>query len=154
MKNTAHGHGDKGMAFYEYQDAEGVGIVMDARRESGRHPFVETWRFRWVPNIVFHSLDMLLAALRDLPDATVDAEKAKWPVMREAVRERSIGTGNCWLHTDKPGTHSGWLQGSWIESDCEIAMLCEDCAQQAQTDPMVIRRASEKRIADVAARHP
>lgn len=153
MKNTAHGHGAKGMAFYSYEDAEGLGVMVDARRKTGRDPFVETFRFRWLPGGEFASYRDLREGVAALTEEQVAAEKAKWPQLsRETVeREASLG-GKCWSHTDRPATHSGCIQRSWHEFDVSIAMLCEECAAASATDPGVIERASAKRIADVAER--
>lgn len=154
IKNTAHGSGDKGLAFYTYEDGEGLGIVMDARRTDDRSPFVESWRFRWLPNLVFVSFAHLVEVLRALPDEAVEAEKAKWPVLEYVVERgpESLGSGRCWLHTDRPATHRAYALTCWIRSAGTTALLCEECATDAAKDASVVIRASEKRVADVAAR--
>lgn len=154
IKTTAHGHGDKGLAFYTYEDGEGLGIICDARRSDSRSPFVESWRFRWLPDQVFHSFAEVVEALRVLPDAAVQAEKAKWPVLEHLVERgpESLGSGRCWLHTDRPATRRAYALTCWITSAGTTALLCEECAADAIKDVAVVIRASEKRIADVAAR--
>lgn len=153
MRPTAHGHGDKGMAFYTYEDAEGLGVICDARRNTGREPFVESWRFRWLPDMVFPNFARLIEAIRVLPDEAVDAEKAKWPVLaRDTIERKGPGSSHCWIHADRPATHSAYAQTCWIESAGQIALLCAECAAAADKDPGVVVQAGEKRRADCAAR--
>lgn len=151
MKPTAHGSGAKGLAFYTYEDAEGVGIICDARRAAWNQTFVETYRFRWLPDAVFPTLKALLDVLHTLPDKAVDAERAKWPVLREDMTERDRD-GSCWMHTDRNATHQAYAQTCWIASAGAFAPLCAECVEAAKTDPGVIVRASEKRRADCAER--
>lgn len=152
MKEIAHGHGDKGMAFYEYEDADGLGVVLDSRRPDSRSRFVETYRFKWLPDQTFTSYGALHAAVARLSYVDTQAEKAKWPQLTY-VRESLGGTkGSCWFHTDQPGTHSGEIATCWIHGCADLARLCAQCTEAAQTDPQVIVRARDKRIADVAAR--
>jgi hypothetical protein len=153
MMNTAHGHGDKGMAFYTYEDADGLGVLLDARRKDGRSPFVETWRFRWLPYVEARTYNELRDAVGALcNEEQVADQKAKWPQMPKPPAPSLGGVGRCWLHTDRPRTHSGWVQTSWHQFDGLTAMLCDECAAAAATDPTGIVRASEARRADVAAR--
>lgn len=153
MKNTAHGHGAKGMAFYSYEDTAGLGVLVDARRAHGRAPFIETWRWRWLPGQHFGGYQELRAAAAELSDEQVAAERAKWPQLLKPPRERIGGSATgCWLHQDRPATHNGTVQDSWLESDCTMALLCAECAAAAASDPQVIVRASVQRAADVAAR--
>jgi hypothetical protein len=150
MKCTAHGHGAKGLAFFTYEDAQGLDITVDARRASHRERFIETWRFRWLPGGEFRTYEDLRAAVAPLTPEQVQAERAKWPQMIEPPDESS-GNNRCWLHTDRPGTHHGWVQASWHKYDCITAILCSECAAAAAADPGVIVQASEQRRAHVAA---
>jgi hypothetical protein len=152
MKNTAHGHGNKGMAFYTYEDVEGLGVICDARRRDARSPFVESWRFRWLPDMVFPDMARLIEAIRVLPDEAVEAEKAKWPVLARDTLERDTPQNKCWLHPDRPSTHTAYALTCWIESAGQFAPLCAECAVAADTDPGVVVRAGERRRADCAAR--
>lgn len=68
MSELAHGHGAKGMAFYLYEDVDGLGVVSEARRESSRHRFIETYRFKWLPDHVFSGYAALRAAVEALTD--------------------------------------------------------------------------------------
>lgn len=155
MKNTAHGHGAKGMAFYSYEDAHGLDVMLDARRKTGREAFKETWRYRWLPGGEFATYEALRAAVAPLTAEQIAAEKAKWPQMIEPP-EPSVESqsAKCWLHTDARRTHHGWVQASWHEYDCITALICEACATAAATDPAVIVRASEARRAYCAQRTP
>jgi hypothetical protein len=149
MVNTAHGSGAKGLAFYSYEAED---VTMDARRKDGRSPFVETWRYRWLPGGEFTSYEGLRGAVAMLTAEQIAAERAKWPQMPEPPRPSDPrGTGKCWLHTDRPRTHSGWVQTGWHKFDGLTAMLCDECAAAAATDPSVVVRASEARRAYVAA---
>lgn len=150
MKELAHGHGERGMAFYTYEDTEGFGVVMEARREAGARLFIETYRFAWLPHQVYGSYSALCAALEALTDEQVAAEKALWPQMREPIREDRGQVGGCWIHPDQPATHFGSALTCWIAARAAHAMLCEACA--AEAGPAVIMRASEARRAQVAAR--
>lgn len=151
---TAHGHGDKGMAFYSYEDADGLGVLLDARRESRNAPFVETWRFRWLPDREFPNFVELRAAANALTKEAVFAEKAKWPQLVDPPRLRNSrgSASSCWSHKDRPATHLAWAQACWYRYDGVTALLCDECASAAATDPAVITRASEQRRSDVAAR--
>ena len=154
MNNTAHGHGDKGMAFYTYEDADGLGVLLDARRKDGRSPFVETWRFRWLANMEFTSYASLREAVKQVREAELEAERAKWPQMPEPPRQAIPGgySSGCWLHRDVPRTHTAYVQVCWHKFDTITALLCAECAEQAKTDPGVVLRASAARRAHVAAR--
>jgi hypothetical protein len=154
MREVVHGRGDKGMAFYGYEDIDGLGVVIDARRKNGRSAFVETYRFKWLPDQEFASYQALRNTVELLTDEDIAAERAKWPRLSdEGVRERTAGSGNCWTHKDRPSTHHAFARTSWISGDGLSAMLCAECAQQAATDVTVIVRASDQRRADVLARH-
>lgn len=147
MRNTAHGSGANGMAFYSYEAGD---VLMDARRKDGRSPFVETWRYRWLPDGEFHTYADLRDAVNVLSDVQIAAERAKWPQRpKPPTPSQAPYGGKCWLHTDRPRTHSGWVQTCWHKFDGLTAMLCTECAEQAATDPGVIVRASEQRRADV-----
>lgn len=151
MEVTAHGHGAKGMAFYSYEDVSGLDVTLDARRENGRSGFVETWRYRWLPNQEFRTYSDLRAAVATVPDEAIAVEKAKWPKLVEPPEE-SQGNSNCWRHPDVKATHHGCVQLSWHRYDVQMAMLCGKCADAAATDAGVIVLASEQRTKDVADR--
>lgn len=155
MNNTAHGHGDKGMAFYTYEDAQGLGVLLDVRRSHGRAPFIETWRYRWLPEATFGYYSELRQAVEALTEEQEAAERAKWPQMPLPPHPRT-GPGNsrCWLHTDRPATHMGRVRTSWHLHDGTRAMLCGECATAAAADPAVIVRASDARKAYVASLPP
>lgn len=155
MREAAHGHGDKGMAFYQYEDTEGLGVVQDVRRATSRERFIGVFRFKWLPDRDFATFGELQAAVAELTDEAIAAEKAKWPQLREPARlrhERS-SSGHCWTHKDQPATHTAHVWTCWIRGCGIIGILCAECAATTATDPMVVVRASEQRRADVKARH-
>jgi len=151
MRNTKHGHGASGMAFYSYEN-EASGVLCDVRRQTAREVFKETWRYRWLPDREFGTYVALWQAVEALTDDAIAAERAKWPQMPEPPKPSLGGIGCCWLHPDRPRTHYGWVQLCWHKYDGMSAMLCAGCAEDAAADPDIIVRASEKRKADVAAR--
>jgi len=152
MSELAHGHGAKGMAFYLYEDVDGLGVVSEARRESSRHRFIETYHFKWLPDHVFSGYAALRAAVEALTDEAIAAERANWPKQSAPLRERT-GGGSCWLHAGRPATHFGWVETCWIAGCGHAAALCTECAAAAATDLGVIERANQQRKADVLARH-
>lgn len=153
LKMRAHGHGAKGMAFYTYQDVEGLGVLCDSRRASGREPFVETWRFAWLPDETFADLGALVERLRVVPDEAIAAEKAIWPRLG-AVTDRGEDppTGSCWLHPDRPATHTAFAATCWFAGAGVLAILCSECATAAADDASVVTDAGSQRESDVAAR--
>lgn len=153
MNEIAHGTGDKGMAFYMYEDTQDLGVVMEARRECRKHGFVETFEFKWLPDQTFPSYAALCAAVDALTDEQIAAEKARWPQLAEGVRERAAITGGCWLHIDRVGRYFASAHTCWIGACAAHAMLCEECAAEVViTGPSVVLRANEARRAHVAAR--
>jgi hypothetical protein len=48
----------------------------------------------------------------------------------------------------------GWVQLSWHKYDGRTAMLCPACSAQALTDPSIILRANEARVAYCASLPP
>lgn len=153
MKNTKHGHGPQGLAFYRYEDAGGLGILLDVRRQSAGERFVETWRFRWLPEGEFRTYEALRAAVAELTDEALAAERAKWPQMPEPPAPSS-GNSDCWLHPDRKATHRAWVQTCWHRFDGLTALLCAQCGAAAATDPTVVVRASDARKAYVASLPP
>lgn len=89
MRETAHGVGARGLAFYEYEDTAGLGVHIQARRESNRAAFVETWYHVALPERSFATLDELAAAVDALTDEQIAAEAAKYP------RYRSVKPDAC-----------------------------------------------------------
>lgn len=154
MHESLHGTGAKGMAVYMYEDNEGLGVVQETRRENGRSPFLTCFQFKWLPDQSFGSYGALCAAVAELSDEAIAAEKAKWPQMRDnSLTERDDSTGTCFKHTDRPATHTGSIDTCWIPGTGEFARLCAECAGAAATgDASVIHAASAQRRADVAAR--
>lgn len=82
MRETAHGVGARGLAFYEYEDTTGLGVQMQARRESSRASFVETWYHVALPERSFGTLADLAAAVDALTDEQIAAEAANYPRFR------------------------------------------------------------------------
>lgn len=152
MKERAHGHGAKGLAFYSYEDCAGLGVELDVRRQDRRSRFLESWRFRWLPDQVFATYSDLCAAVAALSDEAIAAEKTKWPRLHSIVEKSGPTNGSCWLHPDRPARFRGSIETCWIRGCIDMALLCEQCAEAAQADPLVIQRAVRQRHADVARR--
>lgn len=152
IRNTAHGSGARGMAFYDHEDTEGLGIVMQARREHSRAPFIETWRFRWLPDQVFSSIAELARALEPLTDEQIAAEKARWPrlgVVRELAGTNSPNT--CMRHRDRPAVIQVGVDTCWIRGQGLIASLCEECRPAATGNGQGVVDIMEERRRKVAA---
>jgi hypothetical protein len=139
------------MAFYTYEDTGDLGIVRDSRRESARHQFVDTWRFRWLPDRDFKTFGDLQAAVAELSDEAIAAEKAKWPQLGEVldVCERDW-PNRCWRHRDRKAAIQACVATSWIRGDGAIASLCADCGQDVDAADVIA--VVEERRAAVAAR--
>ncbi len=82
MRETAHGHGANGMAFYGYEDTEGLGVQMDMRRESSRNRFVETWFHVALPEQQYSSYAELRAAVATPTNEQIAIEASKYPHFR------------------------------------------------------------------------
>lgn len=89
LRETAHGHGANGMAFYGYEDTSGLGIQMEARRENSRSAFIETRFHEALPWRKFATWAELSAAVAELTDEQVEAEAAQYP------RFRSVAPDTC-----------------------------------------------------------
>ena len=155
IKNTLHGHGAKGMAFYGYEDTGGLGVRMEARRESGRHPFVERWYLDAMPGREFASFKELREAALPLTDEQIRAETAdKYPLIK-SMEPDSCGN-RCRLcprperYTDANGErikHDTWritIAYSW--KDEHPLSLCDDHLEQFQSDPKGLRAAIEAEV--------
>jgi hypothetical protein len=152
LRNTIHGTGDRGMAFYVHEDTAGFGIVMTARRESRRASFVETWRFRWLPDQVFSTVAELASALEQLTDEQIAAEKARWPRLgnvRELAGTNSPNT--CMRHRDRPAVIQAGVDTCWIPGLGLIASLCEECRPAATGNGQGVVDIMEERRRKVAA---
>lgn len=145
VKETAHGHGDKGMAFYTEEDTEGIGLVRDIRRESSRHLFVSTWRFKWLPDRVFGTVSELAEAVEALTDEQIAAEKAKWPVLTKTTDTSGKDWPNtCWRHRDRKGVLQASAATCWIGGQGLIVSLCSECAEGV-TAARVVEIVDERR---------
>lgn len=145
MRMKSHGTGAFG-GVYTYESVNVPDVLMEARQQGRGTAFQEVWRYRWLPDVAVPSYPALRTLANCLHDAEIAAEKAKWPQMPEPPKPRMGGSSSgCWLHTDVPATHTGWVQLSWHRYDGTTAMLCAACAAEAATDPTVILRASEAR---------
>lgn len=153
MKNTAHGHGDKGMYFYRHRDVDDLGINIDIRRESSKHPEVVRFYYDWLPEQYFPDYRTLWDAVALLPDEQIEAEKAKYPLVRSAepVAERNHNN-KCRLCSALPEPKHGvlivHLAGYWCPGDDRYCELCGD-HQHLVEDPRALWAALD---AEVAAR--
>lgn len=152
LRNTAHGSGDRGMAFYNHEDTQGLGVVMQARRESHRAPFVETWRFRWLPDQVFSTFAELARALEPLTAEQIAAEKARWPRLTKVTDLAGKDWPNkCMRHRDRPGVIQASVETCWIPGLGLIASLCDECRPAATGDGQGVVDILEERRRQVMA---
>lgn len=77
-----HGHGDNGMAFYEYEDVQGLGVMINARRENKGAKWVETFYLRALPGQSFATYIELVAAAEKVTEAEAAEEAAMYPYIR------------------------------------------------------------------------
>ncbi len=146
MKITMFGDGLKGMAFQRAEDVSGFGVICEARRQDGRSPFKEAWRYRWLPSRDCDTYADLRQAVNVLDDAEIQREREAWP---KATGHRSDTRNRCWLD-GRTGAAFVTVQTSWCEH--EGAPLCAECAELAKADPGVVVRAAQARRAAVAAK--
>jgi len=160
VKNTAHGHGAKGLAWYGYEDTSGLGIRMEARRKDGRSPFVETWFLDALPGREFASFgDLREAALPLTPEEVEAATSAMYPLIKDVAPDTC---GNrCRLCPRTPmfnaagerDMHETWrvtLAYSW--KDSHPLSLCADHLERFEKDPKGLRDAVEAEVAERRAR--
>ncbi len=77
-----HGHGDNGLAFYEYEDVQGLGIMINAKRENKRAKWVETFYLRALPGQSFATYVDLVTAAEKVTEAEATEEAAMYPYIR------------------------------------------------------------------------
>ena len=156
LRETMHGHGAKGMAFYGYEDTAGLGVQMEARRKDSRSPFVETWFHDALFEREFPTYGALHAAFRQLTPEQVQAELAKYPRWRETKPDTC---GNpCRLCPRPPYTpgervkHKTWrvaVAVGWRAITDQTCSLCDEHLAQFDGKPVELVAALE---AEVAAR--
>lgn len=83
-----HGHGDKGMAIYEEEDVQGLGIMIKARRETAHAKWVETFYLKALPGREFSRYTDLVAAAAQVTDENAAAEAAMYPYVRTVAPDR------------------------------------------------------------------
>lgn len=160
MRETAHGHGAHGMAFYGYEDIAGLGVQMEARRESSRCAFIETWLHKALPERQFATLAELRAAAATLSDEQVAAEAAQYPRFRSMAPDTC---GNaCRLCPRPPYTgqrikHDTWrvrVAMGWRAITDRCCSLCDAHFNQFNGKPAELIAALEaaERSARAAAR--
>jgi hypothetical protein len=159
IRETMHGHGAKGMAFYVYADTGDLGIRMEARRKDGRSPFIETWFLDALPNREFSSFAALREAALPLTDAEIEAQTtACYPLVKDAKPD---SWGNrcrlCPRPLFDPGAarvkHDTWrvtIAYSW--KDLDSLSLCHDHLATFEKDPKGLRAAIEAEVAERRAR--
>jgi hypothetical protein len=91
FRESAHGTGAKGMAFYGYRDTGGHGVHMEARRPHGGARFVESFWWEFLPGQTFTTYAALREAAALVSDEQIAAERAKYPFVQSAepVGQRS-----------------------------------------------------------------
>lgn len=156
IKNTAHGHGAKGLAWYGYEDTAGLGVRMEARRKDGHSPFIETWFLDALPGREFASFGALREAALPLTPEEIEATtSAMYPLIKD-VEPDSCGN-RCRLCPRTPTLdgsgervmHETWrvtLAYSW--KDQHGLSLCDDHLARFETDPKGLRDAVEAEVAE------
>lgn len=155
LYSTVHGHGANGMAFYRYADQDGFGVHLDARRESFGKPFVESYWLDALPDQRFPTLLALQLAAATLDDSQVTAERAKYPLIRNArpVGERSY-QNKCRLcppEDARPGALIVYLARNWNPVTDHRAELCDGHKAMAD-DPAALDTAIKAEIVRRAAK--
>ncbi len=153
IHETVHGHGAKGMAFYGYEDASGLGIRMEARRENGRSPFIETWFVDALPNREFPTFAALRDAVFSLTDDQIAAQtSALYPLIKEMAPDEC---GNACRLCPRPPfipgqsrqKHDTWrvtIAYSW--KNLHWLSLCDAHLEQFRGDPKGLKGAIEEEI--------
>lgn len=155
IKETMHGHGDKGMAFYGYADTSDLGIRMEARRKDGRSPFVETWFLDALPGREFPSFAALREAALPLTEEQIAAQTtALYPLIKEMSPD---SCGNPCRLCPRPASRldadgkrikfDTWrvdIAYSW--KDLHSLSLCDAHMEQFADDPKRLRAAIEEEV--------
>lgn len=158
IRNTQHGSGAKGMAVYGYEDTDGLGVRMEARRKDGRSPFIETWFLDALPGQEFKTFAELRAKALPLTDEQIAAEtRDKYPLIKDAGPDTCGNACRLCPRTvpsfDVKGErvmHDTWrvtLAYSW--KDCTSLSLCDAHMNQYESDAKGLSAAVD---AEVAAR--
>lgn len=158
LRNTLHGSGARGMAFYGYADTSGLGVRMEARRKDGRSAFVETWFLDALPGREFKTFAELRAAALPLTDADVAAATVDaYPQIKDAEPDacgnacrlcpRTGSLFNRAGEREKHDTMRVTLMYSW--KDGHSLSLCAQHFDRYRDDPKGLRDAVD---ADNAAR--
>lgn len=86
VRNTLHGNKGGGGYVYRYSDTEGLGVNVMIVKEKRGAPEVRRYSFDWLPNLDFPTYESLRAAVAQLSDERIAAEKAKYPVIRSSEK--------------------------------------------------------------------
>lgn len=153
LRETLHGHGAKGMAFYGYEDNHGLGVRMEARRKDGRSAFIETWFLDALPDREFKTFAEMRAAALPLTDEDIAAQTTHlYPLIR-SVEPDSCGN-RCRLCPRPPFDPSATRQKyetwrvtiaySW--KDSHSLSLCDAHQEQFEKDPAGLKTAIEEEV--------
>lgn len=153
LRETAHGHGDKGMAFYAYADTANLGVRMEARRQNARSPFVETWYLDALPHREFKSFEALREAALPLTDEEIEARTTKlYPRIRQVEPDPCGNRCRLCPRLDLiAGTprqrHETWrvvLAYSW--KNLHSLSLCDEHLSKYEMDPKGLKAAIEEEV--------
>ncbi len=128
FQNVSHGSGANGMYVYQYRDASGAGVHMEARRDSRSKPEVRTWRHTAMPGQSFATFDALRTAVLAVTPEQAAVEHARWPQVE--IRPEGPALNNrCRLCPREPhirAMHRVLVRRSWIDQDWDHhAGLCD-----------------------------
>ena len=157
VRNTLHGNKGGGGYVYRYSDTEGLGVNVMIVKEKRGAPEVRRYSFDWLPDLDFPTYEGLRAAVTQLSDERIVAEKAKYPVIRssQAVKphldkaygnrcrlcpfdgvDRRLGTFDFDLAINPDGMND------WYFS------LCDDHATQYAFKPVELLAALKNEVAE------
>lgn len=147
LRETMHGHGAKGMAFYRYADKE-YGVHMEARRANSRERFIETFTWDYLPGQSFPTYAALCEAAKAVTADDIAAEKAMYPYLRSSELVGDDDFANACRLCKGPGFLVIHLAHNWQPVEDSYATLCKDHQFLAQ-HPQALHEAL---LAEVAER--
>lgn len=150
FRETKHGHGARGMYFYEYADTAGMGVRVQIRREADARSETQTWWIDALPGQTFDSVQALQASAERPTEEQAAAERAKWPqVEMEPEFEGSLN--RCRLCPREPhsqANHRATIHGAWKHIS-HYAGLCDEHAKLAENPAALVAALDE----EIAARN-
>lgn len=139
VRIIAYGDGAKGLAFQIARNDE-HGVQVEARRERGGAPWVESWTSDFLRGRVFHSYRELREAVAPIEDLTPFPPQIVGVAAKE---ERSIGS--CWICRGE-WTFTVRVKLGWRPGDESMIPCCVEHLEQVKADPRAAIEARRKWI--------